>query len=190
MINKNYTSSIPSIVKALHQHQVIAYPSESVFSLGCDPSSEKAIKSLLSLKKRSWEKGFILVASHYNQLSFYIDDSFLTYRQKSRIFTYHPGKITWIMPARQHIPWWLTGKFNSLAVRISSFEPIQNLCIAWGKPLVSTSANLTGQPPARTSTEVKKKFNKAFPIMEGHVGGRLLPSEIRDAITNVVIRHG
>jgi len=59
-------------------------------------------------------------------------------------------------------PRWLTGRFDSLAVRVTDHPLVVALCMAFGKPLVSTSANLTGLPPCRTTEEVLAQFGMIF----------------------------
>ncbi|WP_213994107.1 L-threonylcarbamoyladenylate synthase type 1 TsaC [Sodalis sp. dw_96] len=187
---KNNVSDLSELVNLLSQAQVIAYPTEAVYGLGCDPDSEAAVRALLALKLRPWTKGLILVAADYRQLMPYIDDSQLTDLQLDRVFSRWPGPVTWVMPARPETPAWLTGQFSTLAVRVSAFEPVRQLCLAFGKPLVSTSANLSGREPARTATELRLQFGDDFPLMDGNVEGRLNPSEIRDALTGSLIRQG
>lgn len=87
-------------------------------------------------------------------------------------------------------PRWLTGRFDSLAVRVTDHPLVVALCQAYGKPLVSTSANLSGLPPCRTVEEVRAQFGTDFPVVEGETGGRLNPSEIRDALTGEQFRQG
>lgn len=182
-VNKN-------IVDALHNHCVIAYPTEAVFGVGCDPDSEQAVMSLLALKQRSVDKGLILIADNYNQLKPYIDDSALTAEQRSRMFASWPGPVTWVIPAKASTPKWLTGRFSSLAVRVTDHATVKALCLAYGKPLVSTSANLSGLPPCRTVDEVREQFQNSITIVEGVVGGRENPSEIRDVLTGELYRQG
>ncbi|AFP84828.1 Sua5/YciO/YrdC/YwlC family protein [secondary endosymbiont of Ctenarytaina eucalypti] len=181
---------IKSLLTVLRKQRVIAYPTEAVFGLGCDPDSEIAVQALLKLKRRSWQKGLILVAGHYAQLTDYIDESALDNTVRERIFSRWPGPVTWVMPAHPTAPYWLTGQYASLAVRNSAFEPVRRLCLAFGKPLVSTSANLTGMPPARTTAEVHDQLGVAFPVFNEVVEGRDNPSEIRDALSGDLIRQG
>ena len=181
---------LADIVRALRQEEVIAYPTEAVFGLGCDPDSEKAVNTLLALKQRPWQKGLILVAANYAQLEPYINDSMLNEIQRETLFSTWPGPITWVIPARAETPQWLTGCFDSLAVRVSNHPLVQQLCAEYGKPLVSTSANLSGHEPCRTEEEVRIQFGPSLPVLSGHVGGRLNPSEIRDALTGKRFRQG
>ncbi|KGT86237.1 tRNA(ANN) t(6)A37 threonylcarbamoyladenosine modification protein [Erwinia typographi] len=177
-------------IAQLQQGAVIAYPTEAVFGLGCNPDSESAVMDLLALKQRPVDKGLILIAADYAQLLPYIDERQLPDEKKARMLASWPGPVTWVLPARPSTPRWLTGRFASLAVRVSNHPDVQRLCLGYGKPLVSTSANLTGLPPCRTAEEVHQQFGADFPVLLGTTGGRLNPSEIRDVITGELIRQG
>ncbi|RLM20419.1 L-threonylcarbamoyladenylate synthase type 1 TsaC [Brenneria alni] len=178
------------ILQALRNEKVVAYPTEAVFGLGCDPDSEVAVKRLLALKQRPWQKGLILIAADYQQLVPYVDDSALSDDQKNTMFSSWPGPVTWVIPARSTTPKWLTGQFNSLAVRVSAHPLVKKLCLGYAKPLVSTSANLSGQSPCRSEQEVYQQFGNDFPVLRGNVGGRINPSEIRDVLTGELLRQG
>ena len=190
-MNNNFPlGSIAQAVDVLKNEEVIAYPTEAVFGVGCDPDSETAVTRLLELKQRPVEKGLILIAANFEQLKPYIDDSMLTEQQRNTIFAAWPGPVTFVFPARPTTPSWLTGRFDSLAVRVTDHPLVVELCETFGKPLVSTSANLTGLPPCRTSQEVLAQFGDGFPVVVGETGGRLNPSEIRDALTGERFRQG
>ncbi len=193
--NKSVNNNLPSeavahAVAVLKNEHVIAYPTEAVFGVGCDPDSETAVMRLLELKQRPVEKGLILIAASFEQLKPYIDDSRLSDSQRETIFSCWPGPVTFVFPARPETPRWLTGRFDSLAVRVTNHPLVIELCEAYGKPLVSTSANLTGQPPCRTTAEVHAQFGDSFPVVDGATGGRQNPSEIRDALTGELFRRG
>ena len=190
MKNNLHLDPIAAAVAVLKNKNVIAYPTEAVFGVGCDPDSESAVNRLLELKQRPVEKGLILIAANFGQLKPYIDDSMLTEAQRQAIFACWPGPVTFVFPAKATTPRWLTGCFDSLAVRVTNHPQVIALCEAFGKPLVSTSANLTGLPPCRTDDEVRHQFGADFPVVEGQTGGRLNPSEIRDALTGKLFRQG
>lgn len=184
--------SMKNLLLHLKKGKIVVYPTESIFGLGCDPDNEDAIYTLLDIKKRSWKKGLILVAANYEQLLKYVADDDLNVQQRSRILTVWPIPITWLVPARINVPYWITGQFSFLAVRISNFELICRICLAFGKPLVSTSANLSGYPPARSLVEVYKQlggdnFFKMYRV-SGVLGGFFKPSEIRNVFTGELIR--
>jgi L-threonylcarbamoyladenylate synthase len=174
----------------LKNGEVIAYPTEAVFGLGCDPGCESAVLKLLQLKQRSVDKGLILIASHYQQLIPYIDELAITNEQKQLALTSWPGPVTWVFPKNKKTPYFLTGKFDTIAVRVTNHPLVCKLCDLYGKPIVSTSANLSSYPPCKTAIEVAKQFGQNFPILAGKAGNRLQPSQIRDIQTGNIIRQG
>ncbi|MCZ4339347.1 L-threonylcarbamoyladenylate synthase [Shewanella colwelliana] len=179
----------PDVVNLVLAGGVIAYPTEAVYGLGCDPDNEEAIRKLLELKQRPWEKGLILVASDFEQLSPYIDSTQLTAEQLQRAFDKWPGPFTFIMPTKVTTSRLLCGQFNSLAVRVSSHPGVQALCQALGKPIVSTSANLTGEDPAMTAEEVIQQLGgKIDALVAGGLGAEPKPSTIIDAISGKILR--
>ena len=159
---------IKQTIQALNQGQIIAYPTEAVYGLGCDPLNETAVMSLLDLKQRSVEKGLILIASQLSQLAPYLQ---LDETRLKRISHTWPGAVTWVIPCQDWVPHWLTGNRNTLAVRVSAHPLVKALCDAYGQPLVSTSANLSKQQPAVNSLQVRKRL-AGYPItlVHGQVG--------------------
>lgn len=181
---------LDDMITVLNKEQVIAYPTEAVFGIGCDPDCERAVTRLLEIKQRSVDKGLILIAASFSQLQPYVDDAALTATQRETVFSLWPGPVTFVFPAKATTPCWLTGRFDSLAVRVTDHPLVVALCERYGKPLVSTSANLSGQAPCRSSDEIYEQFGPAFPVLHGPTGGRLNPSEIRDALTGELLRQG
>jgi L-threonylcarbamoyladenylate synthase len=174
-------------INSLKAGGIIAYPTEAVYGLGCDPLNEIAALRLLALKQRSWEKGLILIAANFAQLQPFLKP--LTPILEKRIFAKWPGPVTWLLPAKSNVPYWLRGQSSKLAVRITAHPETVALCQQWGGALVSTSANLSGQVAAKTAIEVQHIFAKTIDyIVFGEVGKRERPSEIRDALTNKVLR--
>lgn len=184
-------ANITQVISALKQGEVVGYPTEAVFGVGCDPDNKQAVEKLLALKQRPIEKGLILIAADYEQLLPYIDESQLTSAQKQAVMATWPGPVTWVMPTKPNVPSFLTGQFTTIAVRVTDHPLVQQLCRQFGKPLTSTSANLTGQEPGRTMTEVEQQLGQYLAvILDGNTGGRLNPSEIRDAQTGNIFRQG
>ncbi|MBK4775904.1 L-threonylcarbamoyladenylate synthase type 1 TsaC [Candidatus Pantoea edessiphila] len=190
MYKKNFFSSVKKCVKELNKEGIIIYPTEAVFGLGCDPDSQIAVKKLVSLKNRSINKGFILIAENYNQLKSYIADHELSSSQRDYMLSRWPGPITFIVPTLPQTPIWLTGQFSSLAVRITDHPNVKELCNQFGKPIISTSANISNQNPCRTFKDIKKQFGNTFPVLFGKTYGYENPSEIRNIITGDLIRQG
>jgi L-threonylcarbamoyladenylate synthase len=165
---------------------IIAYPTETVYGLGCDPFNAAAVLHLLDLKQRNIRQGLVLIASDFDQLQPLLLP--LAPAVKKRVTKTGPGATTWVLPCPPEVPAWLRGNHASLAVRITSHPFAAALCKHWGGPLVSTSANLHGKHPATSPLAVRKAFNgKLYYILHGDRGcGR--PSEIRDAISGTILR--
>ena len=178
------------IMSALQSEGVIVYPTEAVYGLGCDPDSEAAVMKLLDIKQRPVEKGLILIADNYGQLLKYVDDDKIPMDKRADIFSSWPAAITWVMPANKSTPKWLTGQFDTIAVRVTNHPVVKQLCQEFGKPLVSTSANLSGQDPVLTLEEAKNTFgDKVSAYVEGALGGNTKPSQIKDAFTGKLFRE-
>lgn len=165
---------------------VIAYPTEAVYGLGCDPLNALAVYRLLALKQRPVGKGLILVAADIGQLSPFI--TFPSASVKERVQATWPGPVTWVLPIQTGAPIWLHGGRGSLAVRVSAHPPVAMLCRRSG-PLVSTSANLAGHPPCRDALSVHRRFGRALDdILPGQVGGLLGPTPIYDSMSGKILR--
>ncbi|OUR63530.1 threonylcarbamoyl-AMP synthase [Colwellia sp. 39_35_sub15_T18] len=171
------------------QGGIIAYPTEAVFGLGCDPDNNSAINKLLSLKQRSVEKGFILLASHYSQLQPYIDELAITEQQKLLILSRWPSAITQVLPANKNISPLLSGVFDTIAVRVTQHPDVIALCEQTGKAIISTSANLSGKPAAATWQMVLQQFPTQLDyLMKTETLGRTSPSTIINGVTSKVLR--
>ncbi|OUR73865.1 tRNA threonylcarbamoyladenosine biosynthesis protein RimN [Methylophaga sp. 41_12_T18] len=177
---------IRQAVKSLEQGGVIAYPTESVFGLGCDPWDEVAVMKLLSIKQRAWKKGLILIAADFNQLQDFIEP--LSAEVLAQLEQTWPGPITWLLPAKKGVPAYLTGQHQTIAVRVTAHQQTADLCHAFGSAIVSTSANLAGLPAAKTTQDVRWSLPDLDYILPGLCSGADTPSEIRDALTGKKIR--
>ncbi|MDH3315206.1 MAG: Sua5/YciO/YrdC/YwlC family protein [Gammaproteobacteria bacterium] len=168
---------------------VVAYPTEGVYGLGCDPQNAAAVLRLLSIKDRPVEKGLIVIASNRAQLAGYVcPDS----EMEQRIARTWPGPTTWLLPAGPLARPWLTGRSALLAVRVSAHPVAAALCRAFGAPIVSTSANLSGKPPARSALAVRKALGSHgldF-LVPGKIGAQSGPTEIRHGRSGAVMRTG
>lgn len=181
--------TLDTALPVLRAGGVIAYPTEAVWGLGCDPAHEAAVMKLLQLKQRPVEKGMILVAANVDQLEGWVRLHALPAERQAAVLASWPGANTWILPAGPRAPRWITGEHSGIAVRISAHPLVAALCRAWGGPLVSTSANLAGQPPARSRGELDPTL---LPLLDGLVdgatGGLAQPTPIRDALSGQVLR--
>ena len=171
----------------IQQGGVVAYPTEAVYGLGCDPLNGDAVLRLLTLKQRSVDKGVILMAASFTQIESFIAP--ITEQQRQLLHNTWPGPTTWLLPVQQWVPQWITGKHERIAIRITAHPLANALCETVGHAIVSTSANISQQPPAKTPITIRRYFkNELDYILTGPLGGLDKPSEIRDLITGDRLR--
>ena len=182
-------STIDDAVAALRAGGVIAYPTEAVWGLGCDPRDEAATLRLLAIKQREVEKGLILIAADEAQLVPFIDMAALDGTQRAAVRASWPGPNTWIVPASAEAPRWITGAHDGIAVRVSAHPAVVALCNAYGGTLVSTSANRAGEPAAHAIDQLDPRVIAGVDaVLEGETGALDRPTVIRDARSGNVLR--
>lgn len=177
---------IKQAVEALKAGEVIAYPTEAVYGLGCDPWNEVAVRRVLDIKQRSWKKGLILIAADFTQLQEFIAP--VSSEIVKKLESAWPGPTTWLLPISEGLPSYLCGVHDTIAVRVTAHEQTIDLCRAFGGAIVSTSANHNGMEPAKTQYQVRKTLPEISVVLSGLCTGADKPTEIRDAQTGKKIR--
>jgi L-threonylcarbamoyladenylate synthase len=171
----------------VHAGGVIAYPTEAVWGLGCNPFNEAAVRRLLELKNRPVGKGLILIADSIDVFEPLLEG--ITTAQRNKLVVSWPGPNTWLVPHGNLLPSWIVGEFSTVAIRVSAHPVARDLCHAVGGPIVSTSANPSGKAPALTSLSVRRYFGADLDgTLDGAIGSAKNPSTIRNLITDQVIR--
>ena len=171
----------------IHRGGVIAYPTEAVFGLGCDPLNPEAVFRLLDIKQRPAEKGLILIAANLDQLAPFIAP--LSEADLKRLQATWPGPNTWLLPARPETPHWLRGNHETIAVRVTAHPIASALCRVANQAIISTSANLAGHRPALNMLGVQRQFhNQLDMILNGPLGKESKPTAIRDLSTDQLTR--
>jgi L-threonylcarbamoyladenylate synthase len=180
-------SAIQTAVRFLSAGQVIAYPTEAMYGLGCDIRHEAALARIIQMKNRPENHGLIVVAANWQQvkaLTQPIPDT-----RYEAIFHSWPGHTTWVFPAADEVSPRITGSHRSIAIRISQHPLIQALCTEFGHPIVSTSANKHHEPAALNYAQVEKSLGKEVDyIMPGEIGQAQHASHIIDALTGKLYR--
>lgn len=179
----------------LKKGRLLAYPSESVWGLGCDAFCESATAHLLALKNRPVNKGLIVITDNAQRLLPLLDplppdnDTLLT-----KLNTQGLNQAqTWVIKTKK-MPDYLTGDHQSLAVRVTTHPLLQKLCqhlVSKTNPygfLVSTSCNLSQYPPASTFDEAYGYFGDEMYYLMGDTLGFDKPSKISDIITGDTLR--
>ena len=181
------TAAFEACIQAVQRGGVIAYPTEAVYGLGCDPAQLAAVQRVLTLKQRPAHKGLILIAADFDQLAPYLLP--LDSVTHARVMATWPGAVTWILPAQPHVSPLIRGEHDTLAVRVSAHPTCRALCLRLGHPLISTSANLSTLPPARDEQAVAAQFGTLLDgIVDAPVGGQAQPTEIRQGLTGEIVR--
>ena len=184
--------NLQGAVEALQQGNVLAYPTEAVWGLGCDPRQEQAFNKILKLKQRPIEKGVILLAESIDRVAPLLAQ-LDTNIQQQIIASWQPLKAqqratTWLLPISDAIPAWIYGKHDRVAIRVTQHPLCQQLCQHFDGLIVSTSANPAGLTPAKSADEVEQYFSQDVAIFDGDLGESPEPSRILDAVTGQVIR--
>ena len=191
MAISEWTTSAWNIRHAVHvlrRGGLIAYPTEAVFGLGCLPDKTQTIKKLLQLKQRPIEKGLILLAADLSQLAPYITP--LEQDVEQKIQSGWPGPTTWVVPTPSRTSPLIRGKFHSIAIRVSAHPIVRELCRQCNSPIISTSANMTGQNMSYSAFDVRLRFKDQLDcILNAPLGDSDKPSVIRDAMSGRVIRE-
>lgn len=165
---------------------VIAYPTESCYGLGCDPFNIKALKKILTLKKRSKTKGMIVIAgqkSHFKNILLP-----LTNHDLQQLNQYWPGKYSIILPCNAKLPRQLTGKHDRLAARVTQHSLVCQLTNYLHFAIVSTSANKSGHKAISNYRECLRQFGRSVMIIKGNTMFAKTPSTIIDWETKNTLR--
>lgn len=179
---------LQAAAEGLRAGGVVAYPTEAVYGLGCDPHNHAAFERVFVLKQRPPTQGVVLIAADFSQVERYIDPG-TPADALARARATWPGPNTWIFPRAANVPDWIAGAHAGIALRVTAHPLAAALCRAFDSALVSTSANRHGGPPARTASAVRSAFSGELAyILDGAVGGLERPTPIRDAVSGEQIR--
>ncbi len=183
----NAVLTVTQAAEYLTAGKVIAYPTEAVFGLGCDPASEAAVRRILQLKQRSADAGLILIADCWERFRPFVAP--VDPVQLKKTLATWPGPVTWLFPRADSVPDWLAGTHPTIALRVSAHETCRALCARFAGAIVSTSANPHASPPATSAAQVTLYFADTIDgTVEGELGKQHKPSEIRDLVSGAVIR--
>lgn len=177
--------SIRHAAHVIRNGGIIAYPTDTIYGLGCDPYNADAVHSINRLKQRPLNKQFILLAGDIAQIKPLI---ILNEEQQQRI-THTTEPTSWITDASPQAPAWLVDKHHTLSIRVTENPFVKKLCAALGHAIISTSANPSGKKPARNSLELHRYFHGRLDKIlasQKKLNGR--PSKIIRLCDNHVIR--
>ena len=174
---------------------VIAYPTEAVYGLGCDPWCVAALVRIAAIKRRRLAKGLILIGAECGHLEPFVRPDWMAWVERCLGREQRPSEppVTWLVPARSGVPGAVTGRrggpYARVAVRVTTHPLAAALCRAFGGAIVSTSANTAAAAPARRALEARLRLGKHLDfVLPGPTGGHPRPSRIRDAESGRTLR--
>lgn len=170
-------ADIESALNALRAGQVIVFPTETFYGLGVDATNRQALERLFELKGRDPDKPVPLIAADLEMVMRVVKDIPPAARRLAQEFW--PGPLTMVLPARPELSPALTNREGGVGIRISPHPIAMELTRRLGAPLSATSANLAGQPPARTLEQAWAAFGGAVAsYVEGGALEGSLPSTV------------
>jgi len=147
--------SIRHAVHIIKQGGIIAYPTDTIYGLGCDPYNQEAVEKINTIKQRPLNKQFILLAANISQIRSLIQIE----KAQEKKLTQNIQPTSWIVKANPNAPEWLIGDTKTLCIRVTQHDEVQRLCNALGHTIISTSANLSGKKPATNALELHHYFH-------------------------------
>ena len=179
-------AEVKDVICHLKSGEVIGYPTEAVYGIGCDPWNQSSVEKIAKIKGRERRQTFLMVASSIDQLTDLIDIS----RLSSQVKSSWPGHTTWLIKAKENVPYWLQDEqTNKVGVRVSNHPLVRELCNEYGKPIISTSANISGKEEIKNQQEFIRTFSSDINyLVDGDLGDYDKASMIIDMETNRKIR--
>lgn len=172
----------------LTQGAVIAYPTETVWGLGCLPNQHSALEYLADIKQRSLSKGFILVSPNIDYCLPFIDAKYHDLAKKN-ITLNLKNPTTWLVPKSLQLSSLISGQFSTVAIRISPHPFVKQACEALESPLVSTSANRRARPSLNSTLLVERFLgDRIHFIVKGYPDGSGTASTIINCQNKQIIR--
>ena len=141
--------------KILQEGGIILYPTDTIWGIGCDATNTEAVKKIYQLKQRDEAKSMIILLDTDNKLESYIQEvPSIAYD----LIEYAENPLTLVIPGAKNVSPALIAEDGSLGVRIAKHDFCQQLIQRLRKPLVSTSANISGKPSPQTFDEIDQEI--------------------------------
>lgn len=167
-----FQNEIDRAVEFLRNGDVIAYPTETIYGLGADVLNRKAIKKIYDLKARDYGLPISILVADVAMLREYVKE--VPEQALALMRRFWPGALTILFPASEKMPKDLITNTGRVGIRISSHPVAAALVKTFGKPITTTSANLSGFPPSLSVKHIQKYFGEKIPCLVD--GGDCEPS--------------
>ncbi len=180
---------VGKVVDLLKSGGIIAYPTDTTYGIGCSIFNKKGIERIYLLKQREKKKPFSFICSEISEVAKYAKVSNYAFKIMKR---YLPGPFTFVLTASSIVPDLLVTKQKTVGIRIPDNKICMEIVSGLGHPIITTSANISGEDPIGDPEDVDRKLGKQLDIV---VNGGVLSAEVSSVISlindiPVVLRKG
>ena len=178
-----FESDIKSCIETLKNGGLILYPTDTIWGIGCDATNEDAVKKVYKLKRRDDHKALIVLLDSADRLDHYVVD---VPEMARELLDVAVKPLTIVYDGAFNVAKNLLGDNDSLGIRVPHEAFSQRLCAEFGKPIVSTSANVSGEESARTFAEISDDIKRGVDYIVNYRQDDVAPQ----AASNVIMLHG
>lgn len=191
-LNPVFSDDLSQAAEVIRRGGVIVCPAEGVYGLSCNALNEDAVARVVRIKERDSAKGLITIASSLQDLESVVDFKNISSKGQNLIKKLWPGPYTFVVPCADLLRGsLLTGGRGSVAVRVTAFKTLADLVRLSGVPLISTSANLSGEQAVSSfdllSPVILKRTDFALTLPCGGLSGS---TSVYDTLGDVLLRKG
>lgn len=179
---------IARAVAALNAGEVVAYPTDTVYGLGCDLGNKAAVERLYQLKRMPKSQALALICVDLSDIAKYVTVDNSAYRLLKRLL---PGPYTFILPATREVPKIIAPKRTQVGIRVPNHAVPRAIAEALGRPLISTSASEHGSEALQWAEQIAERFPQVALVLDGGPGG-VIPTTVLDLTVQppLVVREG
>ena len=164
-MNETIREEIKKACEVLQKGGVILYPTDTVWGIGCDATNEEAVKRVYEIKRRADSKAMLVLVDSDVKVDFYVKD---VPEVAWDLIQYATKPLTVIYDNARNLAPNLIGEDGSVGIRVTSEEFSKQLCFRFRKAIVSTSANVSGQPAPASFSEIQDEIKQAVDYIVGY----------------------
>ena len=177
-----FKDDLNEIVQLLNNGSVILYPTDTIWGIGCDATNSEAIERIYTLKRRPKEKSFILLVDDIPMLKDYVQS---IHPRIETLLSFHDKPLTVIYKKGKNLPENVLGPKGSIAIRVVKDAFCREIIEKLGKPLVSTSANISGDPHPKHFGEIRSDILSGVDYIAQH-----RRDDREDVEPSVIVKYG
>ncbi len=168
---------IARVAEGLKDGRVIAYPTDTTYGIGCSIFCKKSIERIYQMKLRDRRKPFSIICSSLSEISHYARVSNTAFKYLKR---YLPGPYTFVLEATREVPELLLTRQKTVGIRIPDNRICTDLVAALGNPIITTSANLSGEDPVGDPRIIADTFGNQLDFI---LDGGILATDVSSVVS-------